>query len=94
MTEKTLQEHDRKEYEKCDANAEEREKKKNAKDCPPKYHPKLRLIETASSTSILDLQANLGENGMLLGHFSEADAFGVAGKSWREWYAAWSFLGG
>ena len=79
MTEKTLQEHDRKEYEKCDANAEEREKKKNAKDCPPKYHPKLRLIETASSTSILDLQANLGENGMLLGHFSEADAFGVAG---------------
>ena len=79
MTEKTLQEHDRKEYEKCDANAEEREQKKNAKDCPPKYHPKLRLIETASSTSILDLQANLGENGMLLGHFSEADAFGVAG---------------
>ena len=79
MTEKTLQEHDKKEYEKCDANAEEREKKKNAKDCPPKYHPKLRLIETASSTSILDLQANLGENGMLLGHFSEADAFGVAG---------------
>ena len=79
MTEKTLQEHDKKEYEKCDANAEEREKKKNAKDCPPKYHPKLRLIETASSTSILDLQANLGENGMLLGHFSEADAFGIAG---------------
>ena len=79
MTEKTLKEHDKKEYEKCDANAEEREKKKNAKDCPPKYHPKLRLIETASSSSILDLQASLGENGMLLGHFSEADAFGIAG---------------
>lgn len=79
MTERTLKEHDDKEYEKCDANAIEREKKKNSKDCPPKYHPKLRLIETASSTSILDLQANLGKNGMLLGHFSEADAFGIAG---------------
>lgn len=79
LTEKTLQDNDNKELEKLRINSDERAKKTNAKDVPTKYHPKLRIIETVSSTSILDLQNNLGKNGMLLGHFSEADAFGVGG---------------
>jgi hypothetical protein len=81
MVENTLRASDFKEFEKVKANLEEREKKANAKEKPPKYHPKLRLFETTSSSSILELQTNLGNNGMLLGHFSEADGFGVGGGS-------------
>ena len=81
MVENTLRASDFKEFEKVKTNLEEREKKANAKERPPKYHPKLRLFETTSSSSILELQTNLGNNGMLLGHFSEADGFGVGGGS-------------
>ena len=81
MVENTLRASDFKEFEKVKTNLEEREKKANAKEKPPKYHPKLRLFETTSSSSILELQTNLGNNGMLLGHFSEADGFGVGGGS-------------
>ena len=79
MVENTLQASDYKEFEKVKANLEEREKKANAKDKPAKYHPKLRLFETTSFSSILELQTNLGNEGMLLGHFSEADGFGSGG---------------
>ena len=79
MVENTLQASDYKEFEKVKANLEEREKKANAKEKPPKYHPKLRLFETTSFSSILELQTNLGNEGMLLGHFSEADGFGTGG---------------
>ena len=60
-------------------NAELRDKKANAKERPPKYHPRLRLFETTSKSSILELQTNLGRNGMLLGQFSEVD--GLVGAS-------------
>lgn len=79
----TLDESDNKEWEKVRANAEMRDKMKNAKECPPKYHPKIRLFESASKTSLLDLQTNLGENGMLVGLFSEADGF--VGSSQAAW---------
>ena len=79
MVENTLRASDFKEFEKVKANLEEREKKANAKERPPKYHPKLRLFETTSFSSILELQTNLGNEGMLLGHFAEADGFGAGG---------------
>lgn len=79
MVENTLRASDFKEFEKVKANLEEREKKANAKERPPKYHPKLRLFETTSFSSILELQTNLGNEGMLLGHFAEADGFGTGG---------------
>ena len=40
-----------------------------------------RLFETASKSSILELQTNLGKNGMLLGQFSEVDGLSNAAKS-------------
>ena len=81
MIEKTLAEHDALEWEKVKANQEERDKKANAKEKPAKYHPKLRLFETASKSSILELQTNLGKNGMLLGQFSEVDGLSNATKT-------------
>ena len=48
---------------------------------PPKYHPKLRLFETTSKSSILELQTNLGANGMLLGQFSEVDGLSSSSRS-------------
>ncbi len=78
MVKYTLQESDEREWEKVRQNAELRDKLANAKERPPKYHPKLRLFEATSKTSILDLQNNLGKNGMLLGQFSEVDGFSAA----------------
>ena len=81
MVEENLAKHDAEEWEKVKANQEERDKKANAKEKPQKYHPKLRLFETASKSSILELQTNLGKNGMLLGQFSEVDGLSNAAKS-------------
>lgn len=81
MTKYTLQEHDDQEWAKVDENTVLREKMANAKEKPAKYHPKLRLFETTSKSSILDLQKALGKNGMLLGQFSEVDGLSSATKS-------------
>ena len=81
MIEGNLAQHDALEWEKVKANQEERDKKANAKEKPSKYHPKLRLFETASKSSILELQTNLGKNGMLLGQFSEVDGLSNAAKT-------------
>lgn len=82
----TIDETERLEWEKVRKNTEMREKLKNSKDVPAKYHPKIRIFEGASKTSLLELQTNLGENGMLVGVFSETDGF--VGSS----QAAWSNL--
>ncbi len=81
MVEHTLAAHDAAEWDKVKQNQEERDKKANAKEKPAKYHPKLRLFETASKSSILEMQTNLGKNGMLLGQFSEVDGLSNATKS-------------
>lgn len=81
MVEDNLAKHDAEEWEKVKKNQEERDQKANAKEKPQKYHPKLRLFETASKSSILELQTNLGKNGMLLGQFSEVDGLSNAAKS-------------
>ncbi len=81
MVEDNLARHDAEEWEKVKKNQEERDQKANAKDKPKKYHPKLRLFETASKSSILELQTNLGKNGMLLGQFSEVDGLSNAAKN-------------
>ena len=81
MTKHTLQDNDSKEWEKVKENAELRDKQANAKVRPPKYHPKLRLFETTSKSSILELQTNLGGNGMLLGQFSEVDGLSSSSRA-------------
>ena len=81
MTKHTLQDNDTKEWAKVKENAELRDKQANAKVRPPKYHPKLRLFETTSKSSILELQTNLGANGMLLGQFSEVDGLSSSSRS-------------
>jgi len=81
MVQYTLQDNDDREWVKVKENAEMRDQKANAKERPPKYHPKLRLFETTSKSSILELQTNLGKNGMLLGQFSEVDGLSSAARS-------------
>lgn len=81
MVQYTLQDNDMREWEKVKENAELRDKKANAKERPAKYHPKLRLFETTSKSSILELQNNVGKNGMLLGQFSEVDGLSSAAKA-------------
>ena len=81
MIENTLAAHDAEEWEKVRRNQEERDQKANAKERPQKYHPKLRLFETTSKSSILELQTNLGRNGMLLGQFSEVDGLSSATRT-------------
>lgn len=81
MVKHTLQDNDTKEWAKVKENTELRDKQANAKVRPPKYHPKLRLFETTSKSSILELQTNLGGNGMLLGQFSEVDALSSSSRS-------------
>ena len=81
MVSYTLQQNDEQEWQKVKENAELRDKKANAKERPPKYHPKLRLFETTSKSSILELQTNLGSNGMLLGHFSEVDGLSSSARA-------------
>ena len=80
MVQYTLHDNDEREWEKVRENAELRDKLTNAKERPPKYHPKLRLFETTSKSSILELQTNLGRNGMLLGQFSEVDGLSSASR--------------
>lgn len=87
MVEQTLQANDKAEWEKVKRNSDLRDKKANAKERPSKYHPKLRLFETTSKSSILELQTNLGRNGMLLGQFSEVDGLSASAR------AAYSDLG-
>lgn len=81
MVKHTLQDNDSKEWEKVKENAELQDKQANAKVRPPKYHPKLRLFETTSKSSILELQTNLGANGMLLGQFSEVDGLSSSSRA-------------
>lgn len=81
MVKHTLQDNDSKEWEKVKENAELRDKQANAKVRPPKYHTKLRLFETTSKSSILELQTNLGANGMLLGQFSEVDGLSSSSRA-------------
>lgn len=81
MIQNTLQANDEREWQKVKENAELRDKKANAKERPQKYHPKLRLFETTSKSSILELQTNLGKNGMLLGQFSEVDGLSSASRA-------------
>lgn len=81
MVKHTLQDNDSKEWEKVKENAELRDKQANAKVRPPKFHPKLRLFETTSKSSILELQTNLGANGMLLGQFSEVDGLSSSSRA-------------
>jgi len=73
MTENTIRKDDLMEMEKVRANADERDRMKNKKECPAKYHPKLHTFETISKSSIQELMHNLGPSGILLGFFSEAD---------------------
>lgn len=79
MVQYTLKDNDDREWQKVEENTALRDKMANQKERPPKYHPKLRLFETTSKSSILELQKNLGKNGMLLGQFSEVD--GLSGAS-------------
>ena len=81
MVKHTLQDNDTKEWAKVKENAELRDKQANAKVRPPKYHPTHRLFETTSKSSILELQTNLGANGMLLGQFSEVDGLSSSSRS-------------
>ena len=81
MVQYTLQDNDNREWQKVKENAELRDKMANVKERPPKYHPKLRLFETTSKSSILELQTNLGKNGMLLGMFSEVDGLSSASRA-------------
>ena len=69
----TLQASDALEWAKVRENQQLRDKMANAKDKPPRYKPRLFICETVSKTSMLDLQTNLGENGMILCRWPEAD---------------------
>lgn len=73
MCKNTLRDWDKKEWAKERENKEERDKKANAKDRPPKYHPRFRIMETMSKTSFLEVQTNLGDNGMMLCNYTESD---------------------
>ena len=81
MCQYTLQANDELEWQKLHENTVLRDKKANAKERPEKYRPKLRLFETASKSSILELQKNVGKNGMLLGQFSEVDGLSSATRA-------------
>ena len=73
MCRNTLQTWDDAEWRKMRENQEMRDKMANAKEKPAKYHPRLRIMETMSKTSLLEVQTNLGENGMLLCNYTESD---------------------
>lgn len=73
MCKNTLRDWDKKEWAKERENKEERDKKANVKDRPPKYHPRFRIMETMSKTSFLEVQTNLGDNGMMLCNYTESD---------------------
>ena len=69
----TLQASDAQEWTKVRENQQLRDKMANAKEKPQRYKPRLYICETVSKTSMLDLQTNLGENGMILCRWPEAD---------------------
>ena len=73
MCRHTLQTWDDAEWRKVRENQEMRDKMSNAKEKPAKYHPRFRIMETMSKTSLLEVQTNLGENGMLLCNYTESD---------------------
>ena len=81
MCRNTLQTWDDAEWQKVRENQEMRDRKSNAKDKPAKYHPRLRIMETMSKTSLLEVQTNLGENGMLLCNYTESDELANASRA-------------
>ena len=81
MCRNTLQTWDDQEWRKVRENQEMRDKMANAKDKPAKYHPRFRIMETMSKTSLLEVQTNLGENGMLLCNYTESDELANASKA-------------
>ena len=81
MCRHTLQEWDEGEWRKVRENQEMRDKMANAKDKPAKYHPKFRIMETMSKTSLLEVQTNLGENGMMLCNYTESDELANASRA-------------
>lgn len=81
MCRHTLQEWDEGEWRKVRENQEMRDRMANAKDKPAKYHPKLRIMETMSKTSLLEVQTNLGENGMILCNYTESDELANASRA-------------
>ena len=80
MCRHTLQAWDDQEWKKVRENQEMRDRMSNAKDKPAKYHPKLRIMETMSKTSLLEVQTNLGENGMILCNYTESDELANASR--------------
>ena len=81
MCRHTLQTWDDQEWRKVRENQEMRDRMSNAKDKPAKYHPRFRIMETMSKTSLLEVQTNLGENGMLLCNYTESDELANASKA-------------
>lgn len=81
MCRHTLQTWDDQEWKKVRENQEMRDRMSNAKEKPAKYHPKLRIMETMSKTSLLEVQTNLGENGMLLCNYTESDELANASRA-------------
>lgn len=81
MCRHTLQTWDDQEWRKVRENQEMRDKMSNAKEKPAKYHPRFRIMETMSKTSLLEVQTNLGENGMLLCNYTESDELANASKA-------------
>ena len=81
MCRHTLQTWDDAEWRKVRENQEMRDKMSNAKERPAKYHPRFRIMETMSKTSLLEVQTNLGENGMILCNYTESDELANATKA-------------
>ena len=81
MCRHTLQSWDDQEWRKVRENQEMRDRMSNAKDKPAKYHPRFRIMETMSKTSLLEVQTNLGGNGMLLCNYTESDELANASKA-------------
>ena len=81
MCRPTLQTWDDQEWRKVRENQEMRDKMANSKDKPAKYHPKFRIMETMSKTSLLEVQTNLGENGMVLCNYTESDELANASRT-------------
>ena len=81
MCRPTLQTWDDQEWRKVRENQEMRDKMANSKEKPAKYHPKFRIMETMSKTSLLEIQTNLGENGMVLCNYNESDELANASRA-------------
>ena len=81
ITKNTLQANDDAEWDKVRENEKLRDRKSNAKDKPEKYQPHFRIAETLSKTSLLQLQSNLGQNGMLMCNYMESDELANSTKA-------------